>query len=102
MNTIWTWKFSGARVVDEGDLKDVVKEVIYEIIGTRDEQSYSITGRTMLEAPDKENFKPFANLTKDDLVAFVGGAVNVDALKHHIDAQHDDASQIKALPFEAV
>lgn len=102
MNTNWTWKFSDARVVDEGDLKDVLKEVIYEIIGTRDAQSYSIKGRTVLGAPDKENFKPFANLSKDDLIAFVSSAVSINALKHHIDAQHDDASQIKDLPFEAV
>jgi hypothetical protein len=99
--TNWTWKFSDARVADEGDLKDVVKEVVYEITGTRNGQAYSITGRTMLAAPEEEGFQPFSGLTETNLAAFVSDVVNVDALKHHIDAKHDDASQIKALPFEA-
>lgn len=101
MNTNWTWKFSDARVSDEGEQKDVVKEVVYEITGTRGGQAYSITGRTMLAAPDEEAFQPFANLTENDLIAFVSSVVNIDALKHHIEAQHDNASQIKPLPFEA-
>jgi len=99
--TNWSWKFSDARVADEGNLKDVVKEVVYEITGTRSGQAYSITGRTMLAAPDEDNFQPFSTLTEANLIAFVSSSVNVDALKHHIDAQHDDVSQIKALPFEA-
>lgn len=99
--TNWSWKFSDARVVDEGGLADVVKEVVYEITGTRGGQAYSITGRTMLAVPDEESFQPFSSLTEANLIAFVASVVNVDALKHHIDAQHDDASQIKALPFEA-
>ena len=100
--TSWIWKFLNARVVDESGMTDVVKEVIYQITGTRNGQSYSITGRTMLKEPDKENFQPFSSLTEANLIDFVSDVVNVAALMHHIDAQHDDASQIKAMPFEAI
>jgi len=103
--TEWSWKFHTAKVVDENGLVDVLKEVNYLLRGARNEgedaKSYEIGGRTALGAPDPASFIPFASLTEADLVTILGSAVNIDALKHHIDAQHDDASQIKTMPFEA-
>lgn len=103
--TAWTWKFFDALVANEGGLTDVLKEVNYLLTGTRgdgaDAKSYEIGGRTGLGAPDPANFTPFADLTEADLISMVDSVVNIDALKHHIEAQHDNASQIKPLPFEA-
>ena len=103
--TVWTWKFFDALVANEDGLTDVLKEVNYLLRGTRgdapDAKSYEIGGRTGLGAPDPANFTAFSDLTEADLVAFVGSAVNVDALKAQIDAWFDAELAIKPLPFEA-
>lgn len=104
--TIWTWKFFDALVANEVGLTDVLKEVNYLLRGTRgdapDAKSYEIGGRTGLGAPDPANFTAFSDLTEADLVAIVGSAVNVDALKAQIDAWHDADANTKTLPFEVV
>lgn len=100
--TTWTWNFADARVADEDGLTEVVKEIQYSLTGTRGEDArpHTIGGRMTLSAPDPASFKPFANLTEADLIAFISSDVNIDALKLHIAAQLDAASQIKALPFK--
>ena len=105
METVWSWKFFNALVINEGERLSVIKEVNYILTGTRGigvgAAAFEIGGRTALPAPSGDDFKLFENLNQADLIAFVGAVVNIDALKHHIEAQHDDASQIKPLPFEA-
>jgi hypothetical protein len=97
--TVWSWKFFDARVTDEAGLTDVLKEVNYLLRGKRDDVTHEIGGRTALGAPDPANFISFANLTEAHLIAIVGSAVNIDALKTQIDAWHDEVK--KPLPFEA-
>lgn len=104
--TVWTWKFFDALVANEAGLTDVLKEVNYLLRGTRgdgeDAKSYEIGGRTGLGAPDPASFIPFADLTETDLIAIVGSAVNVDAIKAQINAWHDAESNTKPLSFEVV
>jgi hypothetical protein len=100
--TAWSWKFHTAKVTDESSLTDVLKSVGYQLTGTRgegeSEKSFVIGGETALGAPDPANFTPFSSLTAEHMVAIVGGAVSIEALKAQIDAWHDE--QIKPLPFE--
>ena len=101
--TEWSWKFHTAKVADEDGLTDVLKSVGYQLTGTRgegeDAKSFVIGGETSLGAPNPATFTPFASLTAEQMVAIVGGAVNIDALKTQIDAWHNE--EIKPLPFEA-
>ena len=96
--TTWAWKFHSAKVADEDGLTDVVKSIGYQLTGTRGEKQFVIGGETALGAPDPESFTPFASLTKDQMIAIIGTAVNIEALKTQIDAWHDE--QVKPLPFE--
>ena len=95
--TTWSWKFHTAKVADEGNLNDVLKSVGYQLTGTRGEKEFVIGGETSLGAPDPDNFTPFSSLTAEQMVAILGGAVNIDALKAQIDAWHDE--EVKPLPF---
>lgn len=97
--TTWSWSFFDASVVDEGDMKDVVKEINYVLKGTRGGQSFEIGGRTALGAPDAKKFKAFDGLKKADVEAMVASSVDVKALKKQIDAWIDDAAGKKELPF---
>jgi hypothetical protein len=100
--TEWSWKFHTAKVADEDGLTDVLKSVGYQLTGTRgegeDAKEFVIGGETALGKPDPETFTPFSSLTAEQMVAIVGGAVNIEALKTQIDAWHDE--QVKPLPFE--
>jgi hypothetical protein len=96
--TEWSWQFHTAKVADEDGLTDVLKSIGYQLTGTRSEKEFVIGGETSLGAPDPASFTPFASLTKEQMIAIVGSAVNIDALKTQINAWHDE--QIKPLPFE--
>jgi hypothetical protein len=101
--TEWSWKFSSVHVVDKNNSENVVTEVSYLLTGTRGEgeniTAHTIGGRLALGEPNDDSFKPFASLTETDLVAFVSGVTDVDAIKLYIEAQLDAASEIKQLPF---
>jgi hypothetical protein len=103
----WSWKFSGARVTDENGLKDVVKDIGYEATGVRNGQSYTISGRAALNGPDPANFKPFENLTEQDLVAFINSKVQTEVydrmasdLQAYYDRQAQQEQQQKPFSFE--
>jgi hypothetical protein len=98
--TNWSWKFHSAKVADEDGLTDVLKSVGYQLTGIRGEKSFVIGGETALGAPDPATFKPFADLTEEDVEVFVASVVNIDALKTQINAWHDEVK--KSLPFEEV
>ena len=106
MSLAWTWKFFDALVANENGLVDVIKEVNYTLRGVYGEDDearfYEIGGRTSLRTPVNADFKPFAGLTKTDLIAFVSNAVDVERLKAQLNAWHEAEDNIKRLPFEAI
>jgi hypothetical protein len=104
--TNWTWKFFDALVFNENGVVDALKEVNYLLRGTRgegeDAKAHEIGGRAAFAFFDPANFKPFADLTEADLVAFLSSVVDVEKIKAQIDAWHDAAVNIKTLPFEKI
>lgn len=97
VDTVWTWTFRDAKVVNEDGLTDVIKSIGYTLRGTRGDKWREIGGETGLSAPDKENFKPFSSLDKDAVIAIVSSAVNVDQLKKQVNEWLDEST--KELPF---
>jgi hypothetical protein len=98
--TEWTWKFSDARVLEQGEMKDVVNEVSYVLTGTHDGQVLQSMGRVVLPKPDKNAFIPFENLTESHLLRFLAEVVNVDALKARIEACYGDPVAIQPIPLK--
>jgi hypothetical protein len=102
MATEWSWNFFDAAVIDmpELGLSDVLREINYTLRGMRGDVMFEIGGRTSLGPPNKENFTPFAQLTRDKMVDIVSSVVDVAALKKQVDEWHDAEEKIKPLPFE--
>lgn len=98
MQTVWTWKFFDALVTDENGVTDALKEVNYVLTGTRGSVAYEIGGRTQIGPANSASFVSFSSLTKEDLVSFVSGSVDVNALKAQIETWHN--AKLKKLSFE--
>jgi len=88
MATTYNWVISQLDTAPSSDgLSDVVKTVHWRYQATEDTYMADVYGSVGLSAPEAANFKPYASLTKDDVVAWLEANLNVDDLKNNLNGQ---------------
>lgn len=80
----YTYKINAARVVSEGGLTDVVKEVEVTVTGADGSATFALPTTAKLADADANNFTPFGNLTEAQMISWVEAIPEIDSLKAHV------------------
>ena len=107
MAITYTYKINNVRVYSTDDLTDIVSEVDYTYTaseGTGDDKvEASHDFMVTLNEPDKDNFKPFADLTEAEVRNFVKSVADVEGSKYilnsYLEARKVPVKVDKALPW---
>ena len=91
----------------EGDFSDVVKIIHWMYIGkeTIDGEDYfgDAMGAVEMNAPSSDSFTSFADLTEDQVKAWVESRINVPSIKEHIEkrieAQKNPPTVVRSNPW---
>lgn len=84
MAIVYTYKINDARVVNEGALSDVVKEVEVTVTGTDGAAKFELPVTVKLAETDPNSFTPFADLTEAQIASWVDALPALDSTKAHI------------------
>ena len=83
-----------------GELADVIKRVDFTVKGTEQGQTFELPQNVELSEPEAESFKPLAEVTEADVVAWVeANFANMDGVKAHIQYVLD--KEVAAAALEA-
>ncbi len=101
------WQVSSLECrVQEGDLSDVVITAHWRVSATEDGYSASVYSTCSLPAPDPQNFTPYADLTKEEVLNWIW-ANGVDkagteaAVQQQIELQKNPVVVSPPLPWAA-
>ena len=101
MANTYKWVISGLHAkIQEGELSNVIESVHWRYQATSDQVQVDgfgnespiiadVYGSVGLEAPDAETFKPFEEITKADVEAWLEAKLDVESLQQVLDAQLD-------------
>jgi hypothetical protein len=90
MANTYNWKINALDAkIQEGDNSDVIYTVHWTLTATDDTGEYtaSLIGTMGVEYDPDNNFIPYADLTKDDVVAWLEAGLDVEAMKENLDNQ---------------
>jgi hypothetical protein len=76
-------------VKNEGDLTDVVITIHWRYEATKDEFSTDTYGATAIPLPTGEDFTPYEELTKDQVVGWLESSLDVEAMEKSLESQLD-------------
>jgi hypothetical protein len=107
MAITYTYKINKIKVYSTDELTDIVGEVEYTYAaseGTGDDKvQASHDFMATLNEPDKDNFKPFADLTEAEVRNFVKSVADVEGNKYilnsYLEAKKAPVKVDKALPW---
>ena len=108
MSATYEIKINGIRTGAVGNLTDVIRKVEFTVRGTEEGQSFELPQTVDLTEPQAESFKPLAQVTEVDVVAWVEeNFTNMDGVKAHIQFVLDKevakaALESKPLPWAPV
>jgi hypothetical protein len=83
------WNFSPVLVIDQDDLKKVIKQVDFELKISNDTRAVSRVTTYGLSPADKNQFIPFENVTNEDLERWIteSGAALINSIKQSLVAE---------------
>jgi hypothetical protein len=83
------WNFSPVLVIDQDDLKKVIKQVDFELQISNDTRTVSRVTTYGLSPADKNQFIPFENVTNEDLERWIteSGAALINSIKQSLVAE---------------
>ena len=84
MSISYSYRVNAARVVSEGGLTDVVKEVEVTVTGVDGSAKFELPTTVKLVDADANNFTPFGNLTEAQMISWVEAIPEIDSLKAHV------------------
>lgn len=85
MSATFEVKINGIRTGAVSNMPDVIRKVEFTVKGTEKGQSFELPQTVDLTEPQAESFKPLAQVTEADVVAWVGeNFTNMDGVKAHI------------------
>ena len=89
MANTYNWKINALDAkIHEGDNDNVIYTVHWSFMATDETGEYSASSiGTMGVEYDPDNFIPYADLTKDDVVAWLEAGLDVEAMKSNLDNQ---------------
>lgn len=100
MSATFETKINAIRTGAVGSLSDVIKRVEFTVKGTEQGQSFELPQTVELSEPDAASFKPLAQVTEADVVAWVeANFTNTDGVRAHIQYVLD--RQVAAAVLEA-
>lgn len=89
MANTYNWKINALDAkIQDGDNSDVIYTVHWSYIATDETGDYSASSiGTFGVSYDPDNFIPYADLTKDDVVIWLEAGLDVEAMKENLDNQ---------------
>ena len=87
MANTYTWSRLEALQKDEGDLSNVVTDIVCGMTGTDGEYSAYIDTMHKLSAPDPDNFIPFEDLTVEWVTEIANSVAEERGFKDTLDSQ---------------
>ena len=89
MANTYNWKINALDAkIHEGDNDNVIYTVHWSYIASDESGEHTASSiGTMAVEYDPDNFIPYADLTKDDVVAWLEAGLDVEAMKSNLDNQ---------------
>ena len=89
MANTYNWKINALDAkIHEGDNDNVIYTVHWSFIATDETEEYSASSiGTMGVEYDPDNFIPYADLVKSDVVGWLEAGLDVDSMKESLDNQ---------------
>jgi hypothetical protein len=84
MAIAYTYKVYAARVVAQGSLSDVVKEVDVTVSGSDGAAKFELPVVVKFGDADPDSFTNFASLTEEQIVAWLENDPSLESTKAHI------------------
>lgn len=99
----WHVDIGDAIVMPEQDgLTNVVTELTYRLTGERNGLSAFVFGRVPIGKPSPDNYKPFDQLTADEVAAWFVNTVSIEGLQAEVIAKLDALENAPPAPVIAV
>lgn len=76
-------------IKNEGDLQDVVITIHWRYQATKDEVTTDTYGAVSIPLPTGEDFTPYEELTKEQVVGWLEATLDVPAMEESLDKQLD-------------
>ena len=100
MSITYDWTFSQFdTAVNQDGLSDVVVVVHWRMTAVDGEYIASNYGTVQLPPANPNEFTPFENITKEETIEWVTGAMDVDALKENLAKQIEDQKSPPVVPL---
>lgn len=88
--TNYNWIISAMECVKkEGDLNDIVITIHWRYAATKDEVSTDTYGATAIPLPTGEDFTPYEELTKEQVVGWLEATLDVEEMQQNLESQLD-------------
>jgi hypothetical protein len=84
MTIVYSYKINGVRVVAEGGLADVVKEVEVTVSGADGDAKFDLPVTVKLSPADPSEFTAFGALSEAQIVSWIENDPSLDNTKAHI------------------
>jgi len=104
MAVSYSYAINTIRVVTQGDLADVVKEIDVNVWGADGDVQFHLPVMVRLSDADPQSFTPFSSLTLEQATAWIDADAGTEHAKSHISAvlvrMAEEASmQAKPIPW---
>jgi hypothetical protein len=101
MAITYTWNFSQFDTAPKkDDLDDVVVVIHWRLTAVDGDYSASNYGTVELSVPSPDDFTPFSDITFDDTVRWVNGAMDVPAIEESLSNQIDTLKNPPVVPMK--
>jgi len=88
--TKFNWVINAMDCIkNEGDLSDVVVVIHWTYVAEKEGFTSSVYGTCSMPLPSGENFTPYEDLTKDQVVGWLVSALDVEEMEENLDKQID-------------
>ena len=104
MAVSYSYAINTVRVVTQGELADVVKEIDVNVWGVEGDLTFHLPVTVRLADADQQSFTPFASLTLEQATAWIDASASTKHAKEHIAAvltrmAEESAMQAKPIPW---
>jgi hypothetical protein len=72
------------RIADFGNFKDVIRQINYNLTGTENNQTFTLSHKVVFDSFDENNFTTFQNVTKEQAVQWVEASPDFESIKAHV------------------
>jgi hypothetical protein len=72
------------RIADFGNFKDVIRQINFNLTGTENNQTFTLSNKVVFDSFDENNYTAFQNVTKEQAVQWVEASRDFEAMKNHI------------------